>query len=291
MISPIFLNGDELLKLYLGLAFMIFSSGIFSDAITHAEESHNPSSDLSGTVRVTGNGPEHFLLASLAQAFEDKHPEVSIDIFWHENAKPIRTVELGEADIGITGYEAPPLRSTIIARDGIAVVTNFSNPVSELSTTQLADVFTGKLRFWSQVYEEAPEMKIKIINRSSNQNIRQGLFNVLGIKRIPRATRLVDQERHAINAVTGDLSAISFVSISPALRAREDGVAINLLFVNKIEPEYQTVLDKTYPLQRPVIFVTQPNPGPIIVAFEQFVLSPNGQRTIKANKYYPLSDE
>ncbi len=256
-----------------------------------AEEAALQHPELSGTLRITGNGPERHLLNSLAQAFEMRHPSISVDIFWHENAKPIRTVELHESDIGITGYEDSSLRSTTIARDGIAVITNFSNPVSELSLEQMSAVFSGNTRFWSQVYEEAPEMKIKLVNRADNQNIRQGLVNMLGIKRIPRSARMIQLEQHAINAVAGDLSAISFVSMTKALRAREDGVAINLLFINKVEPEYQTVLDKTYPLQRPVVFITQPNPTPLIVAFEKFSLSPNGQRTIKANNYYSLSTE
>ena len=274
----------------LGFCILLVSSAFFNCPL-QAEEPPVRPSEVSGTLRVTGNGPEHFLLASLAQAFEDQYPTVSVDVFWHEHAKPIRMVELQETDIGVTGYTTPSLRSTAIARDGIAMITNFSNPVSEMSLSQLGDVLSGKTRYWSQVYEEAPEMKIKIVNRSDNQNIRQELLNVLGIKHIQRSARIVDQERHAINLVTGDLSAMSFVSMTPALRAREDGVAINLLFIEKIEPEYQTVLDKTYPLQRPVVFVTQRNPTSLILAFEQFTLSPAGQRIIKANKYYPLNDE
>ncbi len=273
-----------------GLFLLFLSSALFNSPLQAEEPAVSPS-ELSGTLRVTGNGPERFLMASLAQAFESQYPTVSVDVFWHEHAKPIRMVELQESDIGVTGYTAPSLRSTTIARDGIAMITNFSNPVSELSLSQLADVLSGKTRYWSQVYEEAPEMKIKIVNRSDNQNIRQELLNVLGIRRIQRSARIVDQERHAINLVTGDLSAMSFVSMTPALRAREDGVAINLLFIEKVEPEYQTVLDKTYPLQRPVVFVTQTNPSSLILAFEQFTLSPAGQRIIKTNKYYPLNDD
>ena len=248
--------------------------------------------NLSGTIRVTGNGPEEHILRSLAQAFEDQHTEVSIDIFWHTNVKPVRTLELHESDIGITGFSVPHLRSTTVARDGIAVLTNFSNPVSELTKEQLAEVFSGKTRFWSQVFEEAPEMKIKLINRSNNQNIRQGFIQALGIKRIGRSAKVIESERHAINAVTGDLATIAFVSMSPSLRAREDGVAINLLFIDGVEPEYQTVLDKSYPIQRPVVFLTQLDPDSLVLAFEQFVLSAKGQRLIrKSGLYYPLSDE
>jgi len=95
-------------------------------------------------------------MEKLANAFEQQHPSISVDFFWHPNAKPIRTLELHEADIAITGEEILSLRSTMIARDGIAVLANFSNPIKEMTTPQLADVFSGKLRYWSQVYEEAP---------------------------------------------------------------------------------------------------------------------------------------
>ncbi|WP_447971427.1 substrate-binding domain-containing protein [Nitrospira sp. M1] len=275
------------MKIFLCSVLLIFSPAIWISALNAEDLSLNDST-ISGTLLITGNGPERHLVADLAKAFEENHFSVSVDVFWHEHAKPIRTLELRETDIGVTGYHAPHLRSTVVARDGIAILTNFSNPVSEMSLAQVAGVFSGEIRYWSQVYEEAPEMKIQLVNRTENQNIRQGLTDVLGITRISRSAKIVDQERHAINAVTGDLAAITFVSMAPALRAKEDGVAINLIFIDKIEPEFQTVLDKTYPLQRPVVFNTSKDPSPLTVEFEQFVLSPEGQRIVKANHYYPL---
>ncbi len=245
----------------------------------------------SKTLLVSGNGPERYLLELLADAFEQKHPTISVDFFWHRNAKPLRTIELGEADIAVTGEEKPSFRSTMIARDGIAVLTNFSNPVKEISTAQLREVFSGKLRYWSQVYDEAPQTKIVLVNRSTNQNIRQGFEKQTQIPNgIPRSAYRAETEQEAITMVSGNLEAITFVSMTPALRAKEDGVAINLLFIDKIEPEVQTVLDKRYPLQRPVILVTNQQPSPEVLAFEQFVLSADGQRLIKMGKYYQLSD-
>lgn len=245
----------------------------------------------SKTIRVSGNGPERYLIELLAEAFEQHHPSISVDFFWHRNAKPIRTIELGEADIAVTGEEEPSFRSTMIARDGIAVLTNFSNPVKEMATTQLGEVFSGKLRYWSQVYEEAPQTKIVLVNRSTNQNIRQGFEKELNLQTgIPRSAYRAETEQEAITMVSGNLEAVTFVSMTPALRAKEDGVAINLLFIDKIEPEVQTVLDKRYPLQRPVMLVTNQQPSPEVLAFEQFVLSSEGQRLIKKGKYYQLSD-
>ncbi len=111
------------------------------------------------------------------------------------------------------------------------------------------------------------------------------------IKRILRTARVEDSESHAINAVTGALEAITFVSMAPALRAKEDGIGVNLLFVDRIEPEYQTVLDGRYPLQRPIVFLSKPEPSELVIAFEQFVLSPAGQKRVKKVKFYPLGDE
>lgn len=246
---------------------------------------------LSKTILLSGNGPERYLLELLADAFEQQHPAISVDFFWHQNAKPVRRIQLGEADIAVTGEEIPSLRSTMIARDGIAVITNFSNPVKEVSSTQLAKIFSGKLRYWSQVYEEAPQTKIDLVNRSTNQNIRPGFEKVLKIpKGISRSAYRAETEQEAITRVSGNLEAITFVSMTPALRAKEDGVAINLLFIDRIEPEVQTVLDKRYPIQRPVMLITKKQPSAEVLAFEQFVLSANGQRLIKKGKYYHLSD-
>jgi phosphate transport system substrate-binding protein len=256
------------------------------------QDAPNDASSPSATILIAGNGPERYLMELLADAFEQRYPSTSIDFFWHPTAKPIRTIELGEADIAITGEEVASLRSTMIARDGIAVLTNFSNPVKEMSTAQLAEVFSGKLRYWSQVYEEAPQTKIVLVNRSTNQNIRQGFEKQLKIPNgISRSAYRAETEQEAITMVSGNLEAVTFVSITPALRAKEDGVAINLLFIDKIEPEVQTVLDKRYPLQRPIMIITSQQPSPNVLAFEQFVLSQDGQRLIKKGMYYPLSDQ
>jgi phosphate transport system substrate-binding protein len=252
---------------------------------------HSRESQASGTLLIVGNGPERYLLEILGAAFESHHPSISVDIFWHPNAKPIRTIELNEADIGVTGEEVPSLHSTVIARDGIAVLTNFSNPVKEMTRNQLADVFSGKIRYWSQVYEEAPQTKIVLINRTDNQNIRQGFEKVLNIPDgIPRSAIRAGTEDEAIKAVSGNLEAITFVSMTPALRAKEDGVAINLLFIDRVEPEVQTVLDNRYPLQHPVVLIANSNPSPHVLDFEQFVLSREGQNLMRKGKYYPLLD-
>lgn len=262
-------------------------------------------SDLRGTCLIIGNGPERYAIEALAQEFEYNHPLTSIDFFWHDNAKPVKTIRDQGADIAITGKVEEDLSSTIVAWDGIAVVANFANPVDEITTDQLANIFTGKAKYWSEVYEEGPETKITLINRSWDQNIRQGFEKLLGIEdQTSVRSKRVGTEVQAFKAVNGDIYSISYVSMGPALQALKDGYGVTLLFINGIEPEYQTVLDGTYPLRRPIVLVMSKNPSPVALAFRAFVLSPTGQRLIKVGasglfqdktssvvKYYPLDGE
>ncbi|RMH37917.1 MAG: hypothetical protein D6690_01240 [Nitrospirae bacterium] len=252
---------------------------------------NNDTKELSGTILIVGNGPERYLIEILAQEFEERHPWTSIDVFWHPNAKPAKAVLDGEADIGVSGDTHPQLRSIPVARDGIAILVNFSNPIENLTLQQVAAIFSGKIKFWSEIEEEAPQARIRLITRATNQNIRQGFEKLLGIAgQIPRSARLAGTEQQAINLVAGDLNSITFVSMAPALRAKEDGIPVKLLFINGVEPEYQTVLDNRYPLQRPIVFLTKPSPPPIVTAFIDFVLSDDGQRLMKRGKFYPLKE-
>ena len=148
----------------------------------------------SATIRISGNGPERYLMEVLADAFEQRHPSISVDFFWHPNAKPIRTIELGEADIAVTGKTATSLRSTMIARDGIAVLTNFSNPVKEITSTQTCrSLFWRNCAIGHKCMKKPRKPELLLVNRSSNQNIRQGFEQQLkipkGISRISPPSR------------------------------------------------------------------------------------------------------
>ena len=261
--------------------------------------------ELTGSALIVGNGPERYAIEALAKNFEASHPKTSIDFFWHQNARPVEEVRENGADIAVTGQAEKDLPSTTVAWDGIAVVTNFSNAIEDITREQLAQIFSGEIKFWSQVYEEGPEARISLIHRTWNQNIRQpfekflGLENHKGIR-----ARVAEKENETFKAINGDIYSISYVSMGPALQARKDGYGVTLLFVDDIEPEYQTVLDGTYPLRRPVVFVMNPNASAVAQAFLEYVLSPQGQRAIKAGasglfqdktssviKYYPLKGE
>ena len=294
-----FLGNATLPKIHVLVGFWLMALLPFGLPLVGAAE------ELTGSALIVGNGPERYAIEALAKNFEALHPKTSIDFFWHQNARPIEEVRENAADIAITGQAEHDLPSTTVAWDGIAVVTNFANTTEEITREQLAKIFAGKIRFWSQVYEDGPEARISLIHRAWNQNIRQPFEKFLGLENHRELqAKVVEKESETFKAINGDIYSISYVSMGPALQARKDGYGVTLLFVDDIEPEYQTVLDGTYPLRRPVVFVMNPNASPVAQAFLAYVLSPQGQRAIKIGasglfhdktssviKYYPLNGE
>lgn len=235
-----------------------------------------------GPVAVAGHGPERPMLEDLARAFEKKNPGAYVDIIWHRNLKPLHLVRSGEADIAVTGKPEPDLVAHQVAWDGIAIMVDLMNKIKSLSKSEVADIFSGKVKFWSEL--GGPETRIKIINRHPTQNLTHSFEQSLGIEgAIPDSAEVIGPEQKATNKVVGTIApygAVTYMSLAPALAAVKTGVAVRLLPVERVEPETPTVKDGRYPLRRPVLFLTRKDPNPATRAFIEFALSPEGQRLI-----------
>jgi phosphate transport system substrate-binding protein len=247
----------------------------------------------SGSLAITGNGPEQHLIEKLARAFEKANPRAYVDVLWDENSKPVEIVLTGQAQIAVTGREDPNLGATQIGWDGIAVMVNLSNHTKEVTTEQVAEIFSGKLKFWSDL--GGPETKILIIDRPKNRNIRDTFEQHLGIVgKISDSAKVIGPDDKAIKTVVGTLpplSAVTYISLGQALEAVSAGVAVRLLPVDKVEAEEPPVKDGRYKLRRPLLLLTKKEPNPTAEAFAAFALSKEGQTIIDNEFYTPLGQK
>lgn len=238
--------------------------------------------EVAGSLAIAGNGPELPVIEKLARAFEKTHSRAYVDVVWDINSKPVDMVKAGQAQIAVTGAEDPDLQAIQIAWDGIAVMVNMSNHTKEVTTQQVADIFSGKVKFWSDL--GGPETKVLVLDRPKSANLRAAFEQQTGIAgKIAEGSKTVGPDDKAIKTVVGTLppqSAVTYISLGPALEAVASGVAVRLLPVDKVEPEKPTVKDGRYKLRRPVLLLTKKEANPLVAAFAAFAKSPEGQKII-----------
>ncbi len=179
------------------------------------------------------------LAQKLATAYHKAYPKV-----------PTPEVEGGESDIGIAGVASgrfdigdssrDPLETdpkglvfTKIARDGVCMITNNANPISNLSQEQVEGIFTGRIRDWSEVEGAKISGPIDLFDRngaSGTQDAFQHIFLGETLKISPSATAETSNGLEQ-SSVSSDKQAIGFVSFAytgGVHAVNYEGVACNL---------------------------------------------------------------
>lgn len=243
---------------------------------------------LLGGTAIAGYGPEQPTMERLARAFEHEHPGAYVDIHWHQNLKAVDLVKSGDAKIAVTGQNVRGLKPTQIAWDGIAIVVNFTNPIDAVTSRQVASIFTGEITRWSEL--GGPDRRIEVILRPPDRNIDAGFKESLGIDgRRPRTARTIGSDQRAFSLVSGDDTAVTYMSLDGAIKARRDGIPIRILLVDKVEAGAPTVRNGRYQLRRPVFLITQEDPDPVTRAFLEFAQSGEGRRIVR-EQFVPYED-
>lgn len=247
------------------------------------------SAEVAGSMVIAGHGPEQRMMESLAHAFEKANPRAYIDVVWDDNSKPLDMVKAKQAHLAVAGASADGLRSVQIAWDGIAIMVHRSNFTKEVTKQEVADLFSGKYKLWSDL--GGPDTRVLLIDRPRNENNRDAFEQLLGIVGgIPDSTKVIAKDEKVIKTIAGTLppnSAVTYLSLGQALEAVASGVPVRLLPVDKVEPETPTVKDGRYFLRRPVLLISNNDTDPLVAAFEQFALSDEGQKII-SESYTPL---
>ena len=227
---------------------------------------------LSAAITIAGNGPELRMVERLTRAFEKQHLGAVVEIRWDPSFQPTHMVKSGEADFAVTGQTDPDLIATPIAWDGIAVVVDFANPLREITSRQLAAMFSGLVTQWSDV--GGIDARIELIDRPSNQLIRGTFETILDIVgKIPPSAHVSRSDQRAISSVAGNGSAVTYVSLGVALDAVTYGVGVALLSVDQVEPAKQTVSDGRYRLRRPILLLRKHESNSTAASFVDFALS------------------
>ena len=104
-----------------------------------------------GTVSTDGSTSMEKVIGGLAEAFEAANEGTTVTYNPTGSGSGITAVSEGRCDIGLSSRslkeeeKSQGLQETILAYDGIAIIVNPENPVTDLSLEQIAKIYTGEL--------------------------------------------------------------------------------------------------------------------------------------------------
>jgi phosphate transport system substrate-binding protein len=212
---------------------------------------------------LTGSSTVAPLAAEIAKRFEAMHPQVRVDVQTGGSSRGIADVQGGLSDIGMAsralkGSEAG-LFPHIIARDGITTIVHADNPVRQLSREQIVRIYTGQITNWNQVGWK--NRAITVVNKAEGRSTLELFLAHHGLKSSDiRAHVVIGDNEQGIKTVAGNPGAIGYVSIGTAAYDAKHGVPIRLLPVDGISASIDTVADGSFPISRPLNFVTTAPP-------------------------------
>lgn len=112
------------------------------------------SNQASGKVVVAGSSSVTPVMEKLAESYQKLNPNVTIEVQQSDSTTGMTSAMEGTCDLGMASRElseeeASKLTATAIALDGIAVIVNTENEVSDLSIDQIKKIYVGEITEWS----------------------------------------------------------------------------------------------------------------------------------------------
>ena len=242
-----------LLTLTMALSLLAACGGK-QETPAQTEQSAQPAA-LSGTVSTNGSTSMEKVIGALSEQFMTDNSGVSVTYDATGSGAGIEAASNGSADIGLSSRalkdeeKVSGLVGTTVALDGIAVIVNPANKVADLTVEQIAQIFTGEITDWSQLGGEAGT--ISCIGREAGSGTRDGFESITKTKDACKMDQELTSTGAVIEAVAGNPNAIGYASLS----ALKD--TVKAVTVGGVACTEDTVLDGSYAIQRPFVFVTK----------------------------------
>lgn len=162
-----------------------------------------------------------------------------------------------------------------------------SNPVQELSAEQITDIYRGRFRSWADVGGE--DHPITVINRADGRAELEQFQALFGVPATEIVADLISGENlHGIHTVAGDPHALIYMSVGASEFEIQQGRPVRLLDYAGVPASSATVSSGDYPLQRPLILVTPPEPEARVRDFIAYARSPAVHDLVRRQAYVPV---
>lgn len=252
------------------------------------KDNASTTNNVNGKVTLEGSTSMEKLMNALKESIVEDYPNLSLESQFTGSGAGIKAVASGSIDIGnssraLTEEEkAQGIVENIVAIDGIAMITDKSNTVKNLTKQQLADIYTGKITNWKAVGGQ--DQQIVVVGREAASGTRGAFEEILDIKDKCKYANELNETGAVVAKVQETAGAIGYVSLDIVQDSQDK---VNTLQLDGVDASESTILAGTYQLQRPFVMATKgeiKDQSEQVQALFQFIQSEKGQEVIKKVK-------
>ena len=224
--------------------------------------------ELSGTVNTNGSTSMEDVMGTLIEAFKEVQPGVTVNYTGSGSGAGITGAQEGTCDIGLASRDLKEDETGVsqitVAKDGIAIIVNPENPVSDLSIEQIAALATGATANWSEV--GGNDAEVVFMGREAGSGTRDGFESITGTEDACVYQNEYTSTGEVVAGVAANPNAIGYASLS----AVEGDETVKAITVGGVAPSEATVLDGSYAIQRNFNFILSES-KPLSDAAQAFV--------------------
>ena len=210
-----------------------------------------------GTVSTDGSTSMQKVIGALSESFMAKNKSITVTYNPTGSGSGISAVLEGRCDIGLSSRSLKPeekaegLVETVLAYDGIAIIVNPDNPLTDIDLDTLAKIYKGEITNWKDV--GGSDEEIVVIGREAGSGTRDGFESITDTKDACVYRQELTSTGDVITAVSQNPAAIGYASLASVKDT------VKTLSVNGVAPSEATVKSGEYALQRPFVLVTRTN--------------------------------
>jgi len=252
----------------------------------------------SGNIVQKGSDTLLIVAQRWAEEYMNKHPAVSISVAGGGSgvgfsALSQKTTDIADASREIKATEIQTAKSNgvnpvewVVGLDGIAIVVNPNNPITQLTMKQLEMIYNGTYTNWSQV--GGNDATIVTYGRQSTSGTYDFFReHVLHNRNFRADNRELAGNAEIVQSVQGDANGIGYVGVAYT----KQGVNVKIVKMRAsesatpFEPSVANVKSGTYPIARKLYIYTNGIPTGALADYVAFILGPEGQQLLEEVGY------
>ena len=257
------------------------------EAAPQAEEAapvveEEPAAELNGTLALGGSTSMEKLCEAMSESFMEANPGVTVTVEYTGSGAGLEALAAGSIDIGNASRKLKDTEKengsveNIVAIDGIAVIAEKSNTVTDISAEDLAKVYKGEVSNWKDLGGD--DQPIVVIGREAGSGTRDAFEELMEVKDACVYAQELDSTGAVLAKVASTPGAIGYVSLDVV-----DDTVIGLK-IDGVEPTEEQILAGNYVLQRPFVMATTgelSEQNEIVKAWFDYIGSETGKEIIK----------